>query len=252
MDAAQTIRSAVAQVAGFRAQHVANPRLALAIFAVKRFQSRRFRKTYADMLAGGPYQPAAKFFLEELYGEKDYAERDLQFSRIAGAIQKLMPKAAVATAVLLAKLHLLTEELDQAMALAWLRLSPDGDSPESVLEIQARNYAKAWREVGRRDDRILQLAHVLEVGTNLDRLTQAPGLRLTLKMMRRPAQAAGLSDLQQFLEIGFDTFAAMGRKGDVVQSFLGLIKQRETVLIDGLFLWPEAEIAARLGDSCGE
>lgn len=248
MDAAQTIRHAVSKIAGFRATHVSNPQLARAIAELKSFQTRRFLKTYSDLLAGGPYQPAAKFFLEELYGEKDYSERDLQFSRIAGAIQKLMPNAAVATAVLLAKLHLLTEELDQAMGLAWLRLAPDAQSQDLTVSNNALRYVKAWREVGRQADRALQLANVLDVGNDLDRLTRMPGLRLTLKMMRRPAQAAGLSDLQQFLEMGFDTFAGMGKKSKDVQNFLALVNQRESALMENLFLLPDLEVANQLND----
>ena len=246
MDAAQTIRHAVAKIVAVRAEHVSSPRLALAISEVKKFQTRRFTKTYADILTQGPYQPAAKFFLEELYGEKDYAQRDLQFSRIAGAVQKLMPKSAVATAVLLAKLHLLTEELDHAMGLAWVGLSPNTLSDDLAPENKALRYVRTWRAVGRHADRALQLTQVLDVGRDLDRLTRMPGLRLTLKMMRRPAQAAGLSDLQQFLETGFDTFAAMGRKNKDVQNFLTLIHQRESALLDDLYVLPEVEMAVQL------
>ena len=89
--------------------------------------------------------------------------------------------------------------------------------------------------VGRREDRARQLGSVLEVGRELDRLTRMPGLRLTLSLMRRPAQAAGLSSLQGFLESGFDTFARMSGKGEGARSFLALIQTRETALMDALF-----------------
>jgi hypothetical protein len=91
MEAAKTIRSAVAQVALLRQAVEANPALGTALRDIKLTQSRRFAGTYADLLAGGPYAAATRFFLEELYSDKDYAERDAQFARIAGAIERLFP-----------------------------------------------------------------------------------------------------------------------------------------------------------------
>ena len=57
------------------------------------------------------------------------------------------------------------------------------------------------------------------------------GLRTLLKMMRRPASAAGLDSLQQFLETGFDAFARMGDADE----FLQLVQQRESEWIRALF-----------------
>jgi hypothetical protein len=56
-------------------------------------------------------------------------------------------------------------------------------------------------------------------------------LRGTLHMMRGPARAAGLGDLQRFLETGFDTFGAM--RG--AEAFLGAVQSREQALVDALF-----------------
>ena len=53
--------------------------------------------------------------------------------------------------------------------------------------------------------------------------------------MRGPARAAGLGDLQRFLEKGFDTFKAMhGAK-----EFIALVGERERVL--GLSIFTAAE-----------
>ncbi len=239
MDAAQTIRDAVSKIFALRRESVSNPQLGAAIAAIKQFQARRFVFTYGDILKAGPYQGAAEFFLDELYGEKDYSHRDAQFARIAGAMQKFLPKPAVATAVLLAELHLLTEELDFAMGQAWLDgLQPsvsEASTFNPALQSTSVHYAIAWQIVGQRENRRVQLAHVLNMGRDLDRLTRMPGLRLVLKMMRRPAEAAGLSDLQHFLEHGFDTFAKMGQNKQSVSGFLSLIEQRETALMDELF-----------------
>jgi hypothetical protein len=246
MEAARKIRSAVAEVELLRQALEASPALRDALAQVKRVQSRRFAGTYADLLAGGPYAAAAQFFLVELYSDKDYAERDAQFARIAGAIEKLFPRQVAATAVALAQLHALTEELDQAMALAWLA-QVDGEASDSS------RYVAAWREVGRRSDREDQLRVVLGIGQEMARLTRTAGLRMMLKMMRGPAAAAGLGALQRFLEFGFDTFAAMARRTGAVEEFLEIIRMRESALMAMLFdadlVTCETELARTLGQA---
>ena len=228
MEAARKIRDAVAQVALLRQVALDDPALREAVRVVKRVQAMRFAGTYADLLAGGPYADAARFFLEELYSDKDYAERDAQFARIAGAIERLFPEPVGRTAVALAELHALTEELDQAMGLAWLAQADTGRGA-------AARYVDAWREMGRRPDRDAQLKVVMGIGQQMLRLTRTPGLRVMLKMMRGPAVAAGLGSLQRFLETGFDTFAAVARKPEGAETFLRTIETREAALIAGLF-----------------
>jgi len=227
MDAAHIIRESVANVSGLRDSASAEPKLAAAVSAVKHYQSLRFRYTYRDLIAGGPYQAAARFFLKELYGDVDYSKRDAQFSRIAGTLQRVLPKQAVATAVALARLHALTEKMDHQM----------GHALESLVPVASdtQRYVHAWRIVGQKEQRTLQLELVLAMGKDLAKLTNTPGLRWLLKMMRGPAQAAGLPDLQYFLETGFDTFAAMGKYKDGAAGFLKLIEARESNLIVALF-----------------
>ena len=245
MEAAQRIRKAVTEVTLLRRAGEANPALGDAVMQVKAIQSRRFAGTYADLLAGGPYAVAARFFLEELYSAKDYAERDAQFARIAGAMERLFPEQVVGTAVALAELHAVTEELDQAMALAWLALPDD----MGVVE----RYVSAWRDVGRRKDREDQLTVVMGIGDEMARLTRKPGLRTLLKMMRGPAAAAGLGSLQRFLETGFDTFAEMARRRGGAEQFLATIRSRESALIAMLFdadrVACETELARTLGQA---
>lgn len=225
MSTAQTIRDAVAQVERLREESRSLPDIAQAVTRLKRLQAARFAGTYADLLASSAYGAATRFFLDELYGERDFAERDTQFARIAGAVEKLFPKDVAQTAAALAQLHALTETLDHDMARA-LPLADARDVP---------TYVQAWKTVGRRVDRERQLEAVVGLGAELARLTRLPGLRMMLKMMRRPASAAGLSSLQAFLELGFDTFASVTRQRGGVERFLETIRAREQQLMDMLF-----------------
>lgn len=225
MNTAQTIRAAVAEVERLREESRAMPAIAQGVVLLKRLQARRFAGSYADLLVSGAYGPAARFFLEELYSDRDYAERDAQFARIAGAVEKLFPRDVADTAAGLAQLHALTESLDHAMARL-LHL----EGPDDVA-----GYVQAWKAVGRREDRQRQLETVVAIGAEMTRLTRLPGLRMMLRMMRGPASAAGLSSLQRFLESGFDTFASVARQRGGAEGFLATIREREQKLVDLLF-----------------
>jgi hypothetical protein len=228
METARQIRDAVAAVAQLRELHVTTPALGDAVRQVKRFQSLRFARSYAQMLQSPRYQAATRFFLDELYSDKDYSQRDAQFARIAGAIERFFPEAVAHTAAALAQLHALTEDLDQAMALAWL------EAPKPAMA-EALRYAACWQAVGRRADRERQLDVVLDIGREMAQLTRKPGLRTLLRMMRGPASAAGLASLQSFLESGFDTFGAMARQPGSAEQFLQTIAASERALIKDLF-----------------
>ena len=238
MSAKQTIQTAVEKVSQLRQLAADTPGLAQAVSEIKAFQASRFNGTYFDLLHIPQYQPATQFFLEELYSEKDYSQRDAQFSRIAGTLERMFPKQVVQTAVSLAQLHSLTEDLDLAMAQSWLNSS--ANTTKTAADID--HYIKAWHTVGRRSDRDAQLSGALRVGQELVTLTRTPGLRMALKMMRKPATLAGMAALQRFLESGFDTFAAMTPKKPSKNGepegpafFLETVKKREAALIDQLF-----------------
>lgn len=222
--AAQAILQELERVAQERDRRESDPVMAERVHAVKRFQQARFRHTYTDVLSSPRFGPAARFFLDELYGPQDFTERDAQFARVVPTLVRLFPGEIVATVEALTQLHALSEELDGSMALAMEDL-PHG------TEVDAMGYAAAWRVVGRRSDRAMQVELVLAIGAELDRYTRMPMLSASLRMMRGPARMAGLASLQQFLESGFETFKSMRGADD----FLRVIAQREGALIEALF-----------------
>ena len=198
----------------------ADPALAESVVGLKSYQQRRFAGTYADLLSNLRYAPAARFFLDELYGPRDFSSRDAQFARVVPAMVRLFPAEIVRTVQTLADLHALSETLDTLMAR---RLQG--------RDIDRLAYVDAWQHVGDPAQRERQIALTLTVGSDLDRLTRKPLLRGALHMMRGPAKAAGLPALQAFLEVGFDTFKAMGGAAE----FLSTVGLRERALAQALF-----------------
>lgn len=266
--AADTLRNHLAQVEQLRQSAFnAPPALREALAAVRLVQVRRFHFTYADFLASPRHGQAAHFFLTELYGSHDYSQRDAQFARIAGAIERLFPAKVMGLALQMAEVHALTEALDWQLAQAWVGLlsgtpaaTPDaaratdaatstGKPPaltaphtaEAARQMAGR-YLACWRQVGRPQDRQRQLNAVMALGWHLAEVVRIPGLRMALRLMRKPAQAAGLTALQLVLETGFDAFTSMGKP----DSFLNDVQTRETDWIGSFFNADLPAITARL------
>ena len=211
----ESILQSLRDVAAERQRRAEDVALGERVAAVKRFQHARFSRTYTDLLSDKRHGAAARFFLEDLYGPADFSERDVQFARVVPALLRIFPKELIHTVAELAELHALSERLDSAMgqALAGCALS-------------GQTYGVAWRAVGEVRARERQIALMVSIGTALDRYTRNILLRHSLRLMRGPAQAAGLAALQQFLESGFDTFRAMGG----AEVFLATISRRERAL----------------------
>ena len=208
------------RVAEERRLRAADPALTERVQSVKRYQQRRFELTYADLLSSVRHGAAARFFLDELYGPTDFKQRDAQFERVVPALVRLFPNEIVRTVSTIARLHALSESLDTEMARHLV--SPD---------ITAGGYQRAWQRTGRREDRLLQIELTLMVGRALEHYTRNPVIRTTLRLMRAPAEAAGLASLQRFLESGFDAF----RKMRGASEFLQKVEARERTLLEVLF-----------------
>ncbi len=214
-------------VEGLRAERARDAALAAAVQQLKRYQQQRFTASYADLLASPRYGEAAQFFLDDLYGPRDFAQRDAQFARIVPSLVRLFPADVVNTVATLGRLHALSEGLDSAMA----RVLATPAAGTAEVGVDAARYVQAWQAVGQAGERDRQVALTIEVGHALEAYVRHPVLRGTLRMMRGPARLAGLASLQAFLEGGFDAFAGMGG----AEEFLATIASRERALAQALF-----------------
>lgn len=217
---AATILAHLKTVDGERARRAAVAGLNDRVVAVKAYQQRRFSHTYADLLQSPRYGPASRFFLDELYGPSDFARRDAQFARVVPALVRLFPSELVDTVATLAELHALSETLDSLM----------GEQVQSE-PLAGPAYIAAWQRTDCAPQRQRQIDLTLGVAARLDRFTRRPLLRNSLRLMRGPARAAGLAELQRFLESGFDIFRAMHG----VEEFIGIVETRERALASALF-----------------
>ncbi len=190
------------------------------VTAVKVWQQKRLRRSYADLAADPRYAQAVAFFLNELYGTSDSAIRDRDLIRMYPTMKRLLPKSAFETVDRALELDVMAEEFDQAIVR----------QIDGATLTEAR-YAIAFRAVGRREDRLHQVELMKRVGAGLDRMVKKPLLYSTLKLLRKPAQVTGLGEMQRFLEAGFSAFLHMNG----AEHFLETIAEREILLIKRLF-----------------
>jgi hypothetical protein len=192
----------------------------LRLAELKAWQSARLRATYADVAAQPRYRAATSFFLDDLYGPKDFSGRDQAMLRIVPAMTRILPASALQTASLAIELEALSEDLDQRATAAL------GSGP-----IDAELYGEAYRKGSTRAERERQIDLIVAVGERLDALVKKPMVARMLRLMRAPARVAGLQDLQEFLERGFEAFREMHGADD----FLQLVRSRETEILSRLF-----------------
>jgi len=189
------------------------------------WQAERLSRTHRDFLDNSRFRPAMLFFLEELYGPKDFSQRDQDLERAVPIMIRTMPPELLETLAMALELHALSFELDHAMVEALS--AADGE----LGTLTEARYAEAYRHLDNRPRREHQLRLIRALGNELDRAVQMPLVYSALKFARRPAKLAGFGDLQAFLEQGFSAFRHAGGS----QEFLDTILARELGILERLF-----------------
>lgn len=218
------LRQHLGRAKALRGDANADPRMALDRIRLRSWQAERLAATYRDLLDSERYHAAARFFLTDLYGPKDFSERDHEVERILPTLSATLPAAGIRTVALAIEVDALSEELDAAM-VAELRRA------RAMAKISEKAYAEAYRRCGRRAQRELQLKLIGEIGEALAALVRKPLVHAALRLMRGPAKLAGLAELHAFLEDGYNAFHTMGDSTE----FLAAITTREEIILRQLF-----------------
>ncbi len=204
----------------------ANARESASAVAARRmlrtWQAARLARTHADLLASAEYADAARFFLTDLYGPDEMESRDAILQRVAPIMSKTLPVSgldAIADAI---ELDALSECLDADMVAAL------GDD---IAHIDAPSYGRAYRRTDRRGDRARQIDLIEHLGASLEKLVGQRFIGAALATMRKPARLAGLGELQNFLERGYEAV----RKMKAVAPFLDTVVSRERAVSEALF-----------------
>lgn len=221
------IYSALAEVKALRTAAAANEQAQADRNALRAWQSARLSRTHRDLLESGRYGNAAAFFLSDLYGPKDFRQRDADVEKVVPMLAAVLPLGALHSLAMALELDALSEHLDAAMVAALREAQPDRSRP---LAIDDAAYATAYR-AGSRGERERQIELVDETGKVLDSVAHKPMVTTAMNLARTPARLAGMSALYDFLERGLTAFRGMKRADE----FLAIIRRRETALMERLF-----------------
>lgn len=192
---------------------------------VRRWQARRLECSFQGFLRDPRRAPAARFFLSDVYNEGDFRRRDRDIARVLPLMQRLLPGALLGTLADAMELGVLSHALDLRLAQRLARMAPPIPALDAVL------YAEAYRQSGLPRLRRHQIDLVTRVGCGLGRGLRIPGVSGLLKLSRGPARAAGVDELQGFLERGYAAFSHL----DDVGAFIGDIEREERALARRLF-----------------
>ncbi|AKS42158.1 FFLEELY motif protein [Wenzhouxiangella marina] len=211
----------------------AEPELEASLIRLQDWQRRRLDATYADLRRSERHRPACEFFLDELYGGRDFRERDRQLARVVPVMRRFLPD------------HLLMAVGD-AMRLQAVSLEFDLDLAEVLVAVEAMDqpaYAAAYRSLGTWQGRREQIELIEALGRVLDETVHRPMVHRLVRMMQGPAVLAGFGALQGFLRRGLDAFAKM----QGADHFLHTIISREMQALEAMEAGDEWPFATWIG-----
>ena len=190
------------------------------LIALRQWQCQRLLASHQAAYQNPHYRPGIQFFVDELYGPKDFSQRDKDIEKVVPKMKKWLPEEALESLAVAIHLNTLSQELDVEMLRQLNGQTLNRDS-----------YAQAYFQSNNASQRAMQIDYIEQLGLDLAKVVKLPGIGFILKMARTPAALAGLSTLQAFLENGFDAFKQLG---DVSQFIVPLVAE-ERRLMQALF-----------------
>lgn len=187
---------------------------------VQAWQCQRLLISHQDMYQQVRFKSAVEFFVDELYGPKDFSQRDQDIARLVPKMAKLLPEKALVSLASALHLNALSLELDFEMARN-LQEKP----------VNRESYALAYFECNNQTSRQRQIDYIQTLGRDLADVVKMKGISLLLKLSRKPAKLAGVLALHEFLEAGFKAFKNLGDVND----FVNPVVAREQYILTQLF-----------------
>ena len=196
-----------------------------AMWLLKRWQSERLARTHADLLANPRYRLAGGYFLSDIYGDKDFSQRDHDLERAYPIMIRTMPTGVLHTVAMAVELNALSWELDTELLRILLE---EFGLTESLDEA---TYVSAYRFCDNYDRRLHQIELIQTLGHDLSKAVRNPFIYGALLLARAPAYLAGFSNLHEFIESGFRAFRHLGDPTE----FLTTIASRERYILDRIY-----------------
>jgi hypothetical protein len=199
-----------------------DPKMAL----LRVWQSQRLARTYADLLEQPRYNPACRFFLDDIYAERDFSQRDHDLETMYDFMRRFVPDAVSRPAALTIKLHRMTDALDQKLLDVLVNQVGITDS------ITVEQYAEAYRRCDNYRERVEQIDAIIEICEHIDGIVRNPITGPALSLAKRPLRGAGYGEVVSFLERGYDSFKRMHGS----HHFRKILQERELGALDRIYV----------------
>lgn len=186
---------------------------------LQEWQCQRLLCSHQDLYQNPEFTPAMQFFVDELYGPKDFSQRDQDLARIIPKMGKLLPNKALESLAVAVQLNALSFELDFALSREL-----------GERDLNADNYAQAYRDSNNAQARQQQIDAIQQLGNDLADVIHIRGIGTLLSISRRPAKLAGVLSLHEFIENGYKAFKHITH----IDNFLQPVISRERAIMRAL------------------
>lgn len=198
-----------------------DPKLVL----LRRWQSERLARTYADLLADEQYRAACLFFLSDIYSPRDFSQRDQDAEHLYNLLSRFLPAAMLTLLADAIRINQLTNQLDRAL----LKVLVEDLAMTDAITPQL--YAQAYRLCDNYSERREQIELLVKILREAATGARNPIFAVSLRLARAPARRAGWDELYDFLKRGYAACKPMRN----VDYFVATIYQREMDLLDRIY-----------------
>lgn len=186
-------------------------------------QSQRLRRDHADLAAEPQYRRIAEFFFEEIYGPRDFSDRDEQARRLHHFVG-MAPGVVIRDVEQVLDLLDLTNRLDEQVVAQLAESGAPADFDETI-------YERAYRDADAYDERRRQIVLVRDSLYNVYKLSRRPLMDVVLYRTSGLAQAMGMADIHRFLLVGYEAIKPVRD----IHRFVETICVREESRLDRIY-----------------
>lgn len=203
------------------------------------WQSERLQRTHDYLLSHPAAEPGVRFLLDEVYGGRDLRPVAQEIRRALPKAMKLLPDRVMGTSASALEAAILTQRMDEDL-VERLGGQLDAELDEQVYIDAYRAQARDW--LGERHQ---QLKLIGELGHHVDRYVRSRMIQTTFRVVRRPAHAAGFTNLYDFLDRAFGAMKTL----DSVGEMLDTIASDERRILERILAHDPAPFALRTGSA---
>lgn len=192
--------------------------------ALQVFQTRRLRRDHQDLARRSEYQRLTEFLFTDIYGPRDFSERDRQMNALTPLVRRL-PGLTARDILMVFQLLTFSDALDETLVDQLIATG-------AGLDFNEATYEQAYRMADNYRDRLCQLDRVRETLLHVHHLARNMLLGPALDSTQLLAAATGLGEIHGFLQHGYHALRPVRR----IVTFVDIVDTRERERLERIFV----------------